>query len=685
MKSVLGRKAISILLLSMVFFCLFQPVQVVCAAQKTISISQARKLALAGSDSYRRIKGKITLKEVSYEQAVKTLQLKKKNDASFRWSPLLSFSLPTEMNFEEESFLVYKPAQLQTEINQLNHSLKTEIYSIYEETEQSYLRVYTYQEKVAIEEKQLEDLKKNLKKNQGRVILGLAVKSDLEEIENRIQEAEEMVAKDKKNFINEKSRLGQLIGLDVSTGYTFLNPYITSGVPRTVVEKLVQHTLENDQSNYEAKIAAQLSMIQLTANYTLMEKKYSSEISIISSYIQQIKAGEEIDDNAFKTSYDLFLEKIEESWTGDEKILSVSIPKEWLKGENSGVRYIEDNPYALYENVLEFKLLLEEQKSVEKELERKVRESFENVVIEKNNCLKSEEKIEKSKNKLKKDRILLSMGEGSYEEYTELQREYENQQLEELDALEKYSSSIFQLDRLTCGAVSEYLNNIENSLGNTDDTNQYFVEEEEQEGARYYIQSLVEDNMFEFGIYLPRDFGVEITHYELRTDDFVIGKKTETGKTLRHLTLALTGKERVFVRLYNNSDFIDDCEIDPSVYHGNLDITEYVIKKNKTEEGENNRSIGTYRIINRKQMGLMEIVLEPDRAEGISFYSIQNQQGKSLISEDKKTGVMDSFTYLELSEKEMETLKIQCYDKSGTLKYTAYFNTKTYDIFVKEQ
>ena len=108
------------MLLASIVLGLFQPMQSVQAATERISLAQSKKLALAGSDSYRKIKSKITLKEVSYKQAVKSIKLKIKNKTTFRWSPLLSFNFPEKLNFEDESNMVYKPAQIQTEIRQLS-------------------------------------------------------------------------------------------------------------------------------------------------------------------------------------------------------------------------------------------------------------------------------------------------------------------------------------------------------------------------------------------------------------------------------------------------------------------------------------------------------------------------------------------------------------------------------------
>lgn len=682
MKKYFAKKTTVIFMLASILFGIFQPVQPVYAAVKTISLAQSKKLALADSDSYQNIKNKITLKEVSYKQAVKSIQLKIKNKTTFRWSPLLSFKFPEKLNFEDESSMVYKPAQLQTEIKQLKHDLQDEVYAVYENTEQAFLKCYTYQEKVAFEEEQLEELEKTLAKNQGRLILGMAARSDVESIEKNLAAAKEKLAQDQKSFETAKEKLGNLIGLDVSTEYSFSNPYVTAEIPRTMLEDLIVHTLDNDQSYYEAKMQTQLSLLQLTENYSLLKGQYGSDIGLISSYVQQVKSGQKIDSSAFKLSYDKFLEKIDKPWEGKKRILFIKIPREWFKGEIDGVRYIEDEPYILYENALEYQDVYAEQETLKKELETQVKDSFESMVTARNAYVKLEEQCKESETKLKKEQLLNSMGELSFEEYTDSRNQYESQQMEKLEALELYSSLLYSLDRLTCGGISEYLKTQGSLLDGAEGGNSYLVEEEEADGAKYYIQSVVEDNMFEFGIYIPSDFETDISHYELWVDNYVVGGKQEADKTFRHLTLSLTGDERVFVRLYDGDEFVDDCEIDPSAYQGTLEIENYVVKKS---ENAKQRVIGSYEIKKNDTTGMMEIIINPDGVEEIHYYAIQNEEGNYLVSEEKKISVTDSFTYMSFAEGDLETLKILCFDQEEGEKYTAYFDAETYEIYVLEE
>ena len=675
------KKLTAVTLTAALLAVTIQPAQPVQAAAYTLLLSQAKTIALANSDSYRRIKSKIALKEVAYKQAVKSVQLKIKNKRTFRWSPLLSFKFPEKLNFEDESDFVYKPAQIQNEITKLRHDLTDEVYAVYDSVEQAFLKAYTYQEKIAFEEEQLEGLQNTLAKNQGRLILGLAGRGDVEAMEKNITAAKEKLAQDMKNFETAKTKLGDLLTLDVTTRYVFSNPYVDAEIPRTALNGLVDYTLEQDQSYYEAKMTTQLALLQLDKNYSLLQGQYGGNIGLISSYVMQVKNGQKTDGDAFKASYDKFLEKIDKPWQGSWRILFIRIPKEWLKGSIDGVRYIEDEPYTLYENALEYQDALADQKALAKELETQVRDSFESVVTARGAYLKLKAEAGEMKEQLQKEQVLNRMGELTFEEYTESQKQYEEKQIEVLEGLELYSSLLFGLDRLTCGGVTRYFKDMGIALDGTSGGISYIVDEETADGARYFIQSIVEDNMFEFGIYLPEDFETDITHYELWCDDYIIGEKKETDKLLRHLTLTLTGDERLFVRLYNDEEFVEDCEIDPYAYQGPLEITGYMVVK--TEEAKK-RAIGSYEVQKQNERGTVEITLTINGAEEIQFYTLQNEEGKFLLREEQ-TPITQPFLYLEFLSEDLDFLRIQCYGADGSQKYEAYFDTAEHTVYVVEE
>ena len=115
MKKSFWKKSIGLCLCMALLAGAFLPS--VQAAQQPLLLSQAKNIALANSASYRQIRSKIALKEVSYKQAVKSLELKIKSKTTFRWSPLLSFHFPEPLSLKDSSDATFKPLQMQGEIS----------------------------------------------------------------------------------------------------------------------------------------------------------------------------------------------------------------------------------------------------------------------------------------------------------------------------------------------------------------------------------------------------------------------------------------------------------------------------------------------------------------------------------------------------------------------------------------
>ena len=95
--------------------------------------------------------------------------------------------------------------------------------------------------------------------------------------------------------------------------------------------------------------------------------------------------------------------------------------------------------------------------------------------------------------------------------------------------------------------------------------------------------------------------------------------------------------------------------------------------------------IGSYSVQKKEEMGLVDILLKIDGVEEIQYYTIQNEAGSSLISEEIKMPITDGFTYLGFLSTELDHLKVECYSTEETKKYTAYFDSLTYEIYVLEE
>lgn len=638
------------------------------AAQKNLSIKMAKSMGLTNSTTYQQLQNKLELTKIQYDQSIKAIKLKEKNQSTFRWSPLLNFQFPEKPNLSEAFEYSYKPLELQSKLDTLEHQISDTVYQVYYDISSLFTKIYVLQERINYNEKRLTEYNRTLDKNRTRLTLGMANESDITAMESKISAIESTLVSDKSNFEAQKKKLGNLIGIDVTAGYEFENPFVDGEISRDILDDLINYTLEHDHTYYQAKTATSNALIALNTNYNLMKGQYGSDITMLDSYINQIKRGDKVDTAAFKLKYNEFLKKVDEPWTGSYRILFISFPKEWFKGSIDGVRYVEDEPYALYECALEYQDAVKEQESTKTEISNSVTDTFENYVSSRKAVESVENQIQDKREELIKAKSLNMMGKMTYEEYDAVQSEFEELQLELIQAKADYSEILYGFDRLTCGKLSDILGISTNftSTGGSG-ANSYAVANE-GEGVYYYIHQLVSDNVFDFGLTVTEDADVELTHFELWVNGIQIGTRTALGDTIRHLTLNLKQTERVFVRIYNNNSFVDDCDIDPTIYSAKLNLTkDYTIVSNK------GNLVGNYDI-SVDDRGIATINFIPEMDELFAFYTIQTESGEYLIN-DEKQSIKQDFTYLGLASGGLEKLVITFYDEDENLMYKARFQT----------
>lgn len=664
-----NRTVTLLLAVCMIFPVSWSMASVKCQAAetKTLTLSQAKKLAVANSSSYEKVESQLSVKQASLSQAYRSIREKKKNMSTFRWSPLLSFKFPTKPDLSEAYEFQFKPIEIQSEIDSLQHQLTDVVLEEYEKVSTLYVDVVVLNESISFNEKRLEVFEEQLVKDKAKLKLGEASQSDIDILNTNITSLQNKIATDRRSYEQRKKKLSDAVGMDVTTGYSFVNPFVTAEISRTQLQDLIQYTLDNDQSYYDVCMAESTALISLRTNYNLMSGQYGSKMNYISSYVNQVYAGTKVNKKAFKSAYEVFLQKIDEPWQGKKKILFIRIPKEWFKGAISGIRYVEDEPYALYEAALEYEDARLERESAQKDLTDEVADTFENYVSLRNAYLAAVEAVDKAEKSLAAAESLNKLGELTNEEFTTEKEDYEELQNEMFSALADYTKALYSFDRLTCGGVSILLSGAGADLNAGGEGNSY-VEAEYEDGACYYMESIIEQEQFRLSVYIPEDFSVEVTHFELWCDGEQIGERTATDKSIRHLTLATESIDRAFIRFYNDTEFVDDCEIDPSQQSGELQIvTGY------TATGESgDRELGEYSITVNEATGIATVELSPGQDKEIAYYRISTSDGVYLTGESYYS-IEKSFKYLSLLENGIEDLKIEFYDGSKNRAAEGYF------------
>ncbi len=641
-------------------------------AKPVLTMEQARALALKNSSKVERLENKLEMQKIKKAQAEKSLAMREKSMKTFRWSPLLSFKFPTDPNLSEIVEFDFKPLSIQAEIDTVQHQLTDVKFEIYEQVNTVYLDIVMLEKKIALLEEQIDVLDKAISKNQIRLLQGLAKQEDIDAMVAKRKSHASKLLSHKRNLTNRKKKLAELTANEqVRTDYRFENPFVEADLKRTTdLPNLLQYTLDNDQTYYEACMTEVTAKLEMMTNYEAMSKKFGNNaMSLISKYYMMALNGEKINSREFKANYKTFLNKIDEQWNGSYRILFIRIPKLWFKGDTDGSRYVEDEPYAFYDCALAYQDARLERLAVEADITSQVEDSFENYVSIKNAYAEIVSQVEDAKKQLEKERLLNRLGTMTYDEYESSLENFETLQNDMMDTMQTYSASMYEFDRLTCGAIGLLLtegglNPVAAEMGDS------VLTEDEKKGSYYYITQIIQNEEFCLNISLAEDLEGEITHYELWCDETQLGDRTEVDQVIRHLALALKSIEKVTIRLYNEGEFVDECEIDPRSTSGELEIT---VGYQVTHAQDH--AIGSYEVEVNDTTGMLEIKILPNNEEGIAYYLIRSDAVGSYLYSNEHISVQSPFKYLSVIQNELETLTIEFYDENKNMLYTGKFST----------
>lgn len=655
----------------------FQPIKAQ-AANKTLTLKKAYGYAVANSEEIEKIDYDILTQTAKKASAIKSLALKAKNRATLRWSPLLSFKWPTKPDMMDSYDETYKPLEIQNKINVLNHSLGDKKLEIYEKVNNLFVSIITCEEKIDFEQQRIKSIENDLKVNRKRKAEGNADAKDITAMEKKIESLKKQVAENTRTMTNDKKKLSELVGFDVTVGYTFENPYLKGEIPRSALNSIKEYTLANSQTYYEACQKTALSKTSLDTFWGLISSRYSSSyVNIIRPYVTSAINGQKVNATAFKKAYDQFLIGVDEKWAGDYVIwllfFKIRFAKERLKGDLDGARYMEDDPYALYEAAMEYQTNRVEKANIEKEILDQIDSTFETYVGLKNTYESNVQIVNKAKEELKREEVLNRIGELTYDEFKSTQDSYDEDEMNLITSLADYSKNLYSFDRLTCGAVSKYLTGESQDLVAIGNGVSHVVEDT-VDGATYYMEPIISQNMFELSISIPDDSDVTVTDYALFCDNIQIGAKTPFDKTLRHLALTKESIDEAKIRLFDGDKVVCDCVIEPESYSGPLNIV-----KGYTIETDPIKIIATsFSCQAMSDISMTQLKLEiSDDYDDIKYFKLFTKDGKELgYKGSTATPIEGSFKYPGLVTSSLEELTIKFYaDKDGDALYEGYFDT----------
>ena len=171
----------------------------------------------------------------------------------------------------------------------------------------------------------------------------------------------------------------------------------------------------------------------------------------------------------------------------------------------------------------------------------------------------------------------------------------------------------------------------------------------------YSLKPIINNTEYELSIDVPDDFPLEITKYELWCDNKQVGEATAIDQKLRHLIISMDQVDSVFIRLYDESELVAACQIDPTEEKGVLTIT-------LAEELELDHSqIASYLFSINAATGVSELYISPNKGfEGLTHFEVWGPD--SMMGE--RSPIDHVFTYSGLTENSGPYF-IRFYDEDG--------------------
>ncbi len=679
---------------------------------KKVRLKVAKILGVATSDKIESFDMQVDAKTAKMQSSVRSLREKERSMQTVRWSPLFNIKLPTKPNEAEAFEFEFKPVQLQNEITTIKHKITETQMDIYEKVSNTYIDIIFAQNEVTVLEERERKLKSAVAKLEVKVADGTAaleegvtetdadgnevvvssrvLKARLKQAEDRLANAQkrlagvqEELANARTKFEESKKKLSDVIGFDVTVGYTFEDAFVTANLNRDVIEYLYTVALEDDPNVYEAQMNYDEALLTLRINYELMKKHYNRDIPTLEPYIQQALDGEKINKKAFKKDYDQFLKDIDADWQGSYKIWFIKIPKEWLKGEIDGIRFVEDDPYVLYSATLDFESANKELINAEKDLYNQIYEEYSNYASTRKAYLSANNAYILAEKQLGLDEVRYLLGELTQEEFETEESEYESLKDEASTSLKEFSQTLYSFDRTTCGALTKFLNGA--AQEKTDDALSLVLVI--RRGCIYTLRPIIDSEEFLLSIDIPDDFyaetGINITHFELYCDGHQIGERKAVGESIRHLSLAVREVGDCSIRVYDGETFIDECQIEPTVFSGPLNITIGY------DDDVDAHTLGTYVASDEVATNMLVLTLNLDQEEVRSEYENGNEAAyyrlmiakDQYLQSDRLVPVNQQFTYMSFIKGDLENVFIELYDEDMEEIGIAKFDTKTQEIY----
>ncbi|MBQ4347718.1 MAG: hypothetical protein IJC39_04660, partial [Firmicutes bacterium] len=468
-----------------------------------------------------------------------------------------------------------------------------------------------------------------------------------------------------KNLDNAKKNLGDVMNMDVRTGYTFSSQFYSDRLNDDIVidvEDAVTYALKRDKTTasdyYKYNEASEL----VDFLYNRFEQRFGRVMHYIRSYF---KADDltTINWTQFKADYDKFYSHIDDPW--DFWIFLwfffwiIPLYVMWFRPTPISTKYLEDSKYALYDMLKEkYEAQIAYQESF-----RQKKIAIENAYNSLDNIRFSYEAsltdVERASRDYQTALVKNRSGTLTYEQLEDIRQRVTDSQNTAFENLIDYNEELSSFDHTTCGYLWYRLTGEEFA---SVDTMGGFSYGEEESGPTYTIEMDVVDKTKKFAVQMNSST-LEPTHYEIWTaSGHQVGVRTAISEELMHLSLVFAEEKMMYIKLFKDGAQIAQATFDGTLAFGYLNFEQV---SPGPEPKEDDGKAGTFE---RKETGItssLKLNFDESHAANITYFAIMSNDGQTLGGEGTKTHINEEFMHLSSALSDYEAYYIVTYNANG--------------------
>lgn len=658
-------------------------------AERLLVLERAIKLGKDNSDALYQLELKLQKKNTELAQARKGIKDIRKKESTVRFSLLFNIKLPEKHGMPKEVDLVTKIPTITAEINEIKKNIEYTKRKVEHDVKQAYLNVVSEIYNSELRKAVLEEETAALNMLKKRFMTGQAKMEQVAKKEEELETAKQALQKSIMNLENFKKKLSDLIGIDVTYGYSFDRSFITASVEREHLPGILEKSRERSYEVYYAASQKALSESKVETIRQIYRSAFGSKVSAIEAELN--KPGR-VDFKRLKPIYDQALQNIQAPWDGFFTIpllfFVIKIPKEWFMGEFTALRYFEDESDILIAALQQRESDIKAYEAAVKDHDSAVNDGYLTLKEMEMAFYTSVAQYEKSLEVYDKSLKMNRLGLMTFEELEAVKKEVRNNAFTAVGNLINYNKQIHSFNLLTSGAIDKFLGGAKVTIESLDTGISFLPGEEqppEEEEAKkpvkvamWFIDSSNTDYKVYFRVQVPEEIGA--THFALYTSERrQIGTKTKITERIPHIPIMFTDTSLLTVELYKGNELIGTALVDGFDIQGELKITP---AGQKPGEEAGNGLTGAWQVSASEIQIISVFSITVDPALGFTHYELYAEDGQ-LIGE--KTPIDQTVSHLSSVFGDTSGMLLKLYTGEDLKAYAVLAEDNSLEITLVEE